>query len=304
MLKKIASVLFSTRLTAVLFIVFAVAMAVGTFLDASSQNPPTPYTRELIYNAWWFEAIMAIFMINFIGNMFRYNLLNPKMWASLMIHLSLVLVLVGAFVTRYIGFEGVMHIREGQTESSILSEHTYLDVFIDGDYMAYGVAQRRRLKPKKIRLSERLNNDFTIKTDYNGQPVTIKYKDFIKGAKESLIPDENGEEYIHIVESGTGERHDHWAKVGEVTNIHNILFAVNHPTEGAINIAYSEDGGYTISSPFEGDYLRMADQAEGAVAADSIQAFNLRSLYSLGGMSFVVPEPIMKGRFGIVKAGE
>ena len=302
MLKKIASVLFSTRLTAVLFLVFAAAMAAGTFLDSSSQTPPTPFTRELIYNAWWFEAIMALFVINFIGNIFRYNLLNPKMWASLMLHLAFILVIFGAFVTRYIGFEGVMHIREGQTENSILSEETYLDVFIDGDYMVDGVAQRRKLKPKKLRLSERLSNNFSINTDYNGQPVTIKYKDYIKGATEGLTPDENGDEYLKIVESSEGERHDHWVKEGEVSNIHNILFAVNKPTEGAINIAVTDDGNYTISSPFEGDYLRMADQAEGSVVADSVQPFNLRSLYRMGGISFVAPEPLTKGKFGVVKA--
>lgn len=302
MLKKLASVLFSTRLTAVLFLVFAVAMAVGTFLDASSETPPTPYTRELIYNAWWFEAIMAVFVINFIGNIKRYNLHKPKMWASLMLHVSLILVIVGAFVTRYIGFEGVMHIREGQTENSILSEHTYLDVFIDGDYVVDGVAQRRKLKPKKLRLSERLNNDFTINTDYKGQEVTIKYKDFINGAKEGLTPSADGEEYLKIVESGGGERHDHWVKLGEVSNIHNILFAVNNPTEGAINISIDDAGEYYISSPFDGQYMVMADQSQGSVVADSLQPFNLRSLYSMGGISFVVPEPPTRGTFGFVKA--
>ncbi|AFL82431.1 ABC-type transport system involved in cytochrome c biogenesis, permease component [Aequorivita sublithincola DSM 14238] len=306
MQKKIASVLFSTRLTAVLFIVFAVAMAAGTFMDADSQSPPTPYTRELIYNAWWFEGIMLLFMINFLGNIFRYNLHKRKMWASLMLHLAFILVIVGAFVTRYIGFEGVMHIREGQTENTILSEQTYLDVFIDGDYIVDGVAQRRKLQPKKLRLSEKLNNNFSINTDYNGQPVTIKFKDYISGAKEGLTKAEDGEEYLKIVESGDGERHDHWVKVGEVTDIHNILFAINKPTEGAINITYTEDGNYTISSPFEGNYLRMADQVEGKVAADSVQPFNLRSLYRMGGMAFVVPEPITKGEYGVVRteAGE
>ena len=144
MLKKIASILFSTRLTAVLFLVFAIAMAVGTFLDASAETPPTPFTRDLIYNAWWFEAIMAIFVINFVGNIFRYGLHKRKMWASLMIHVSFILVIFGAFVTRYIGFEGVMHIREGETADYILSEDTYLNVFIDGNFELDGVAQRRR----------------------------------------------------------------------------------------------------------------------------------------------------------------
>jgi cytochrome c-type biogenesis protein CcsB len=303
MLKKISSVLFSTRLTAVLFLVFAAAMAAGTFMDADSQSPPTAYTRELIYNAWWFEAIMLLFMVNFVGNIFRYNLHKPKMWASLMLHLAFILVILGAFVTRYIGFEGIMHIREGQTENSILSEQTYLEVFIDGDYTIDGVAQRRKLKPKKLRLSEKLNNNFEIETDYNNQPVTIKFKKFIDGAVEGLTPDENGESYLKIVESGGGERHDHWVKVGEVSNIHNILFAINKPTQGAINITYSEDGNYTISSPFEGNFMRMADQMEGSVLADSVQPFNLRSLYRMGGIAFVVPEPVTKGSFGIVKAG-
>ena len=75
MLKTLSNILFSTRLTAVLFIAFAVAMATGTFLDAGQETSPTPYTRQLIYNAWWFETILVFIVINFIGNIFRYKLL-------------------------------------------------------------------------------------------------------------------------------------------------------------------------------------------------------------------------------------
>ena len=39
----------------------------------------------------------------------------------------------------------------------------------------------------------------------------------------------------------------------------------------------------------------MADQSEGLVTADSVQPFNMRSLYQLAGISFVVPDPITKG---------
>ncbi|MFM2011101.1 MAG: hypothetical protein RLZZ479_1492, partial [Bacteroidota bacterium] len=48
--KKISSILFSTRLMAVLFIVFAVAMGAGTFIE-SKYNTDT--ARIWIYNAWW-----------------------------------------------------------------------------------------------------------------------------------------------------------------------------------------------------------------------------------------------------------
>ena len=97
MQKKIANFLFSTRLTAVLFIVFAVAMATGTLLDRNMDTSPTPYTRELIYNAWWFEAIMVFFVINFVGNIYRYRLHKKEKWATLTLHLAFILILLGAF---------------------------------------------------------------------------------------------------------------------------------------------------------------------------------------------------------------
>jgi len=256
MLKKIAEFFFSTRLTAFLFLVFAGSMAMGTWLDRFAETSPTPYTRELIYNAWWFEAIMLIFVINFVGNMFRYKLYKKKKWATLLLHISFILILIGAFVTRYIGYEGVISIREGATESTLLSDETYLSVFIDGDYLIDGVPQRRRLPPRKIRLSERLTNDFSLASDYNKQPVTIKYVNLIEDAREGIVETEDGDEYLKIVEAEGGSRHDHYIKLGEVANVHNVLFAVNKPTEGAINIKYSADGSHTIESPFEGNFMR------------------------------------------------
>ena len=79
-LKKI---LFSNRLTGVLFVVFAVAMAIGTFMDAGQETSPTPLTRNLIYNAWWFELIMFLFVINFAGNIFKYKLIRQDKLAIL-----------------------------------------------------------------------------------------------------------------------------------------------------------------------------------------------------------------------------
>ncbi len=305
MQKKLASILFSTRLTATLFIVFAIAMAVGTLVDASSETSPTPYSRALIYNAWWFEAIMMLFVVNFLGNIVRFKMFNKEKATTLVLHLSFILILSGAFVTRYIGFEGVMQINEGETSNEMLSEFAYLNVFIDGDYIIDGQQQRLKLAPMKMDLSERLSNRFTLHKTYNQTPVTITYKDFIKGATKGMIEDPNGEQYLKIVEAGDGTRHDHYIKVGEVSNIHNILFALNKPTKGAINIFYdAQTQGYQIQSSFGGEYMRMADQKKGKVIKDSLQNLQLRSLYQMASMAFVIPDPIVNGRMGIIKASK
>ncbi|WP_281987356.1 cytochrome c biogenesis protein [Aquimarina aggregata] len=293
MLDKLKSLLFSTRLMAVLFIVFAASMGVGTFLEDAYG---TTAARIWIYNTWWFEAIMVFFAINFCGNIFRYRLYKKEKWATLLLHLSFILIIVGAFITRYISYEGVMPIREGETTATFLSEKTYITIFLDGEING---EPRRRIISEAVELAEATSNDFVIDTDYNKQPVSIAYKNYIQGAEMGLVPSEEGNNYLKIVEAGDGDRHDHFIEEGEVSNIHNVLIAFNKPTKGAINITYKNDD-YFIESPFEGSYLRMADQQQGLVFKDSVQPLMLRSLYQTAGMQFVIPDPVIKGSYDVV----
>ena len=128
-------------------------MAYGTFVE-SKYNTET--ARILVYNAWWFEGIMLIFVINFFGNIKRYNLLRKEKWETLLLHLSFIFIITGAFVTRYLSYEGMMPIREGAAENQFYSDKTYLTVFVDGEYKN---EMKRRVYEKPLLLS----------------PVTVSY---------------------------------------------------------------------------------------------------------------------------------
>ncbi|RTE52211.1 cytochrome C biogenesis protein [Arenibacter aquaticus] len=298
MIELFKKIFFSTRLTAVLFVVFATAMAFGTFIESWYS---TETARIWIYNATWFEAIMLFFVINFIGNISRYKLLRKEKWAVLLLHLSWVLIIVGAFVTRYISFEGMMPIREGNTENIFYSDKTFLTVYVDGEIN--NEPKRKILEDDILVTPEAMKSNLPWNSDFNGQPFTISYVGFIEGAKEGLIEDPNGKTYLKIVEAGDGQRHDHYLESGEVTSIHNVLFSLNNITEGAINIVES-DGTYQIKSPFDGQFMRMADQFQGELVKDSLQPLQLRSLYTMAGMQFVIPEPVVKGSYGVVAIPE
>ncbi|MEC7831912.1 MAG: cytochrome c biogenesis protein ResB, partial [Bacteroidota bacterium] len=299
-LKKI---LFSNRLTGVLFIAFAVAMAIGTFMDAGQETSPTPLTRNLIYNAWWFEAIMLLFVINFIGNIFKYNLLNKRKWPVLVLHLSWVFILLGAFVTRYISYEGVMSIREGATESSFLSEKTYLTVYIDGDYELDGQLMRK-VEEKKVDFSPRMDNNFSLNTEYGGNPISIKLNEFINGAEEDVVFDENGDYYLKIVESAGGMPHNHFLKDGSTENIHGTLYTLNNFIEGAVNISFDENYDLFINSPYDGEYIVMASMTQGLLEKNITEPLNLRARYIINNQQLVFPKPVIKGVFDIVKKSE
>ena len=292
---KILQFLFSTKFMLVLLILFPVAMGIGTFLESWYS---TDAARIWIYNAWWFELLMLLLMVNFMGNIKKYNLLSKEKLSVLILHLSFIFILLGAFVTRYIGDEGVMPIRENNVSNTYLSEKTYLTVFVDGT--EDGVPQRKTLKSYLL-LSEHVNNDFTINDDFYSKNFSISYDDYKENVTEGLVLDPSGERYIKLVEALDGNRQDHYIKEGQVTSIQNILFSFNYYQEGAINIT-SEAGEYYIESPFDGIYTIMSNQQSAELNKDKKQLLELRSLYQIPGFQFVFPEPALRGVFEIVDA--
>ena len=294
--KKLAEILFSTKLMAVLFIIFALAMAVGTFVENSYT---TTTAREWIYNAWWFEAIMGFFVINFIGNIFRFKLLRKEKITTLTFHLSFILILVGAWVTRYVGYEATMPIREGEVTNEMMSQKTYLSTYIDGEIKG---EMKRKTQYFPLVLAPGIDNNKTISTDFNGNPVNFEVVEYIDGAEKGVRPADDGKKFLKLVEAGQGGRENHFLEQGKVSNLHNVLFAFNKYTEGAINILGTADTGFTIESPFEGDYMVMATQQKGKLYKDSLQDLKFRSLYTVGKSRFVFPEKPMKGKFTVVPA--
>ena len=170
--RRFISFLYSTKLMAILFIAFAIAMAVGTFVE---NDYDTDTARIWVYNTWWFEAIMVLFVVNFIGNISRYRLLKKENWAVLVLHLSWVFIIIGAGVTRYFGNEGMISLREGETTNTYLSDRTYITAMVDGNYQG---APLRKKKQKEVLFSPYTSNHYKWSSDFKGKPFSITYKSF------------------------------------------------------------------------------------------------------------------------------
>ena len=290
-MKKLFNFLYSTRLMAVLFIVFATAMGVATFIE---NDYGTQTAKALIYNAWWFEAIMVFFVINFFGNIFRYRLVSKEKWPLLVFHLAFLFILIGAGITRYVGYEGLMLIDEGETSNTFLSETTYVNVVIDN--------QKEQLTLNKPTLfSAKTKNSWSIHRNFRDQEFSIDLVDYIPWAEKEMVEDENGSEYLLIVESSSGSRHEHYIRKGTLQNIHGVLIGFDAPgNNGTVNI-FTENDTLKINTKADGNWMRMADQKRGTVTKDSIQPLQLRSLYNVAGIPFVIPQPVVKGELKTVR---
>jgi hypothetical protein len=116
---KYLKLLFSKVLMGVLFVLFAVAMAAATFIENDFGSSAA---YSMVYNTFWFELILLLL----VGQMFIFKLYKKTKLPVFLFHLSFVLMIAGAGITRYFGWEGSIHIREGQEGNTCFSSDKYI----------------------------------------------------------------------------------------------------------------------------------------------------------------------------------
>lgn len=170
-MQRLFDVFFSLRTTLVLMLALATASGWATFVE---NDFGTSTAKTVVYNTHWFEALMALMVVNFAGNILRFRMWKPDRLMSLTFHLSFVLILVGALVTRYGGFEGMMGIREGEQTNVILSEYDYLQV-------AWHEGGELQQAFWRVQLGNMGSNDFEHSTSIDGEPISLRYLDHKRG---------------------------------------------------------------------------------------------------------------------------
>jgi cytochrome c-type biogenesis protein CcsB len=271
---------FASPILAVLFLLtFAVSMAVATFVE---NDYGTATAWKVIYDAWWFELVMLGLGVCFIMNIYKYKLWRLEKWALLMFHLAFIVILIGASITRYASYGGIMRIREGASSNTIVSDNNYLHVHLtDGN--------TTKTIRKKLNFSPISNNDFEVSDDFNGIPVSISYNEFIADAIPEIKDDaENGKAMIQMVVSAGNGRETVFLEKGEVEKIgahqHKVGFDVQK--EDVINIT-EKNGVFSILSPRDLSTFVMATETASTIKKDSLHTIQLRTLYRDGDASFV-----------------
>lgn len=284
-MKKIQDILISTRTMAVLLLVYAISMAYATFLE---NDYGTPTAKALIYEAKWFEVLMLLLILNFIGNIARYKLWRKEKWPVLVFHLSFILIFIGGAITRYISYEGIMHIREGETSNEIVTDKNFFKIQIEeqGDVLNYQDVPY---------LMSPLHHNFKAKYDYKGKKISVVAKEYIQRKKDSLIANENGTEYLHFVTAGDTGRENYYLKSGESKSLNGTLVTYNRPIEGAIEFK-KENGQLFIKTPVDASFMVMANQKTGNTKKEEYAPLSLRSLYTINNLRIVVPTGVRKGK--------
>ena len=98
----------------VLFLLLAVSMAVATFVE---NDFGSAMASGLIYKSKWFEFIFLLLAINLAGRIIKDKLYRKEKLTVFLFHSAFLVMITGAFITRYFGYEGMIHIREGESSN-------------------------------------------------------------------------------------------------------------------------------------------------------------------------------------------
>ena len=188
-MKKILSALFSMLTTSCLLVIFAVAIAYATFIE---NDYGTDTAQILIYNASWFNVLLTLTGINLIGGLFYYKAYQLKRWSMVLFHLAFIIILIGAGISRYFSYEGMIHIREGESSNQLISSSTYIhaETNINGE---------QNKQDWKVQFSPYTGNHFNESMTVGDNDLTIEVLDYVPSAVESVVADEGGGPVISFV---------------------------------------------------------------------------------------------------------
>ena len=257
MINRFIKFLSSMKFVVLLLLIFAFSIGYATFVE---DDFGTDSAKALIYNTQWFEILLMILGVSLILNMIKHKLFRKEKLPILAFHLSFILILIGAGITRYISYEGMMSVSEGQSQNTFISNDVFLQIkvndkenqfLLDKKLDLSGITKRCDKTPilKYLKLPFLSSNYFSVSNSDLKQNFSITYSDFLTNIKDSVISQEISG--IRLSSSSNSEKKGTELSVNEFTNknilfkekikFKNVNFTVNNIQDSSVNFTIEDD---------------------------------------------------------------
>lgn len=120
----------SMPLSIFLMVLYAACIGWATFVE---KEYGSIVAHDVIYASWWFELLNAWLGLSLFGCMLKSVKYNGFKVSVHTFHFALIVIIMGAGITRYYGFEGNMVLEDGGSSSFIESRDNFLNVLVSND---------------------------------------------------------------------------------------------------------------------------------------------------------------------------
>ena len=278
-MKRAINFLFSSPTTIFLLLILMTAMGTATFIE---EKYDTITAQALVYHSIWFELIFFFLILNLFGHIMKYRMWGKRKWTGLLFHVAFIVIIIGAGITRYFGFEGSMHIREGQESNLIYSQNPFLQISIPEKNQQFNYN-------KPFIVSSFAGNSLHL--EYLSQEkgkIKIDYVAFIPNAVERIkenVPD--GKKIISLVVADQMAQQNLFLTDGQTSDPGSLSLAYNNTANAnAVNIV-EMNGALVFTAPFEVIRTDMATNQSDTIALGIQTEFVQNLIYRAHGMAFM-----------------
>jgi cytochrome c-type biogenesis protein CcsB len=279
-MKQLISILDSMKTMAILMLIFAFSIGYATIVE---NDFGTVTAKAEIYNALWFEVLLGLLALNLMLNIRKHKMYTLKKAPIFIFHLSFLIILVGAAITRFFGFEGTMHIREGQTASSMTSSDTFFNV-------TASAGEEKASSSKAVYLSKRSENSLESSLNVAGKNIDVKLIDYIPDAIEQLVEDEKGKAVANMMVTAGEQGKPLTLEQGSYYDAGTFVldFESGITFNKPVIVIYLEGEEIFMKHDSLVSFFKMDDRSKGDLVANDKEPLNTRVLYSTDLGSFVL----------------
>ncbi len=293
MVKTLQKWFFSMKSAIVMMLLFALSIAIATFIE-NDYGTQTAWAE--VYSARWFEVLLVLLSLNLLYNIFKFRLFRKEKFFTGLFHFAFLIIVIGAGVTRYIGYEGVMHIREGGKSDTILSAKTYIEIAIKDKDKLYTYQE-------PIYLSKLSKNSWEREIKVGEKEFKVRLKEYLPNATYEIVPSPEGKGVVKLVLSNGNGRVEKILKRGEELDIGDAVIAFDKKVETSkpiIMLSLNPNGKLFLSAPFEVKTLQMLDMSSATYPQNVPILFSSGRLYTIGGLNLVLKEFYPKAKVELV----
>ncbi|MRR22646.1 hypothetical protein EG830_06660, partial [bacterium] len=270
---KVLRLLLTPAVMGVLFVVLAVAMAAATFIE-NDFGPDA--ARSTIYNARWFELLFLLLTINLAGQIVVFRLYRREKLTVMLFHTAFIVMIAGAAITRYTGYDGMMHIREGETTSVTSSSGNSLTFELsdrDGTVLAS--------HSRAVNLTGSRKASYRKSLEAAGEEVTLRLERYLPGAVRQVKEAPDGVPAVSFLATPDMVSSDIIALTRGETGFIGEM-SIGFDTEADLNI--SNDGPeFFIRSLREIRSTSMQDMQTTIYPPDTLIVLSRGTVYTVGG---------------------
>ncbi len=289
-MRNILKFILSIKFAGILLLIIAFATGYATFIE---NDFGAITAKAVVYNARWFEFVILLTFINIAWNAFKYNPLKTKRYTVFAFHIAFLFIILGAGITRYIGFEGTMSIREGQSSNKILSDQTYIQIKTTEDKQTFSAEKKVLFSPITS-----ARNKVRLKTETG--TYTLKTTGYLMNAQEYIMESAEGPQMVNLTATINGQFTHFSLYEGESKQLGDMAVSFQKESEnsGAFQITETPSGLF-IRLPEDGKLVDMMSSENIVLSKDSLYPFNEKQIYQAGDQSLVLRSYYKHAQLGV-----